>query len=512
MAKVFTFADMTKPASITGTPVTGGTLAASTTYYYRVIGTREAGTSQNYWVGKTKSSDEFSATTDATNRSVQISFTQPAGEGVISYRIFRSTTAGGTLNNAVACLTFLPRDVTYRSGTTITFVDTGYTANGGNTYLNVDTDPHGVLTVTNSSTGDRISIVDIYNADVAAGWGVIKKINANTYLVNCFLVTNGQFWSDREKNIIFTDGVFWNSSDLLFGAISGANQTSGGCNLIFTTQWLNSISPTTINAYRTNFIYQNPTLTLGQAFAGFSWSSGTIQDCTCERFRNFQPNSKTNCILKNFVMNGYDNAFSAGAGTFINVRMLQGSRPWQTSGASNIYGKGVFVDGAVYTVLWIGQNAVVNLVDSQFVNGGGCNIDSTGSVLNDKISFNLNVVNTNQTALTGVNVKVYDTNSTLVVDVNTDVNGNIVEQEITRRQYTVTNLTVNPPNNKYPFTIIVSKAGYETYTEKVTYLLSLAVIKTIALKQNVPMRVLAGDGVALALQPELGSSSLLKKV
>jgi hypothetical protein len=118
---------MTKPAAITGTPVAGGTLAANTTYYYRVIGTREpSGSTASYWAGKTKSSDEFSATTTATNKSVQISFTQPAGQGLLSYRIFRWTTAGGMLNNVTACIAFFPRDADYRSGTTITFTDTGY--------------------------------------------------------------------------------------------------------------------------------------------------------------------------------------------------------------------------------------------------------------------------------------------------------------------------------------------------------------------------------------------------
>jgi hypothetical protein len=50
-------------------------------------------------------------------------------------------------------------------------------------------------------------------------------------------------------------------------------------------------------------------------------------------------------------------------------------------------------------VLWIGLNNTVNLVDSQFVSIGIAITNATGSVLNDKISFNLNVVDSNQTAI-----------------------------------------------------------------------------------------------------------------
>lgn len=513
MPKVYAFQDMTKPASITGTAVAGGTLAENTTYYYRVIGTREAsGATASYWVGKTKSSDEFSVTTTATNKSVQISFTQPSGEGLLSYRIFRSTIPGGMLNNSTSCIAFYPKDVTYRSGTTITFTDTGYANVGGNTFLNIDTDPHGVLTLTGSATGDRYSIVDLYNADVAGGWGVIKKLDAHTYLVNCYVKMQSQFWNDTFKNIIWADGYDASSADMKFGSISGSNRTSGTCNIIITSQWLSGAGCNVLNAYRTNFLYVYPFengTSLG--LTSLTWSSGVIQDCTCEKFRGFTPFSATNCILKNFTYSGYDNAFGTGQASFINVRMLQGSRAWQTSGTSSIYGKGVFIDGG-NAILWIGLNNTVNLVDSQFVNVGSVNSNATGSVLNDKISFNLNVVDNNQVAVSGANVKIYDNSATLVVNVDTAASGSIAEQEITRRQYTVTNLTVNGPFNKYPFTIVVSKTGYETYTEKVSYLLSLAVVKTVALKQALKLRQTIEGDLLLALKPELGSISKLLKL
>lgn len=513
MAKTYSFQDMTKPSNCVATPVAGGTLVSGVRYYYRVIGTREAsGATGSYWVGKTQTSEEFSGVADVTNKSMQISFTQPAGEGVLTYRIFRSTTPNGYLNNPSACIAFYPKDVTYRSGTTITFVDTGYANTGSNTYLNLDTDPHGVLTISGSLTGDRFSIVDLYNADIANGWGVIKKIDAHTYLVNTYLVSQSQFWSDSFKTIIFADGWNCTSADLLFGRISGSNQTSGTCNIIVTSQWLSSLNPNILNAYRTNFLYVYPfEYGTGIGLTALSWSSGMVQDCTCEKFRNFTPNSAVNCILKNFIFSGYDNAFSTGRATFLDVKMLQGSRAWQTAGNSTIYGKGAFIDGG-NAVLWIGLNNTVNLVDSQFVNAGTCNNDSTGSVLNDKISFNLNVIDLNNTPISGANFKIYDKDNNLVVNVSTDANGNIAEQEVLRRQYTITGLVVSAPVNKYPFTLIVSKTGYETYTEKVSYLLSLAVVKTIALKPIIPVRQTNRGRSLAVIIPEQGSSSALVEI
>ena len=509
MAKVFTFQDMTKPAAITGTPVAGGTLAANTTYYYRVIGTRESsGAYASYWVGKTKSSDEFSATTNTVNKSIQISFTQPAGEGLLSYRIFRWTTSGGMLDQPSACIGFYPMDVTYRSGTTITFIDNGYANVGGNTYLNTTTDPHGVLTLSGSLTGDRFSIVDLYNADQSNGWNVIQRIDKNTYLVNCYLNLNNQFWSDSYKTIIFADAYTASGADMSFGIISGANQTSGTCNVIISSQWLASVGPNILNAYRTNFLYVYPWGATGNiGLCGLAYNSGIIQDCTCERFRNFTPNSSVNCTIKNFTFSAYDNAFSNGKATFLNVRMLQGSRAWQI-GTDVVSAKGVFVDGGAACLL-TGGAGTLNLVDSQFVNPFLVNASATGTVLNDKISFNMNVVDQTQTPISSANVKIYDNTSTLVVDVVTDSNGNIAEQEITRRQFTVTGTTVNPVINKYPFTIVISKTGFETYTEKVSYLLSLAVIKTIALNPIVNIRMSIDGKFLKAILPETGSSAKL---
>jgi phosphodiesterase/alkaline phosphatase D-like protein len=86
MAKTYSFTDFTTPSNEAAVAVAGGTLTASTTYYYRLIGVVYAAASSYNWRGKTKASAEFTATTDNTNKSIELSFDMPLGE-MGAYRI-----------------------------------------------------------------------------------------------------------------------------------------------------------------------------------------------------------------------------------------------------------------------------------------------------------------------------------------------------------------------------------------------------------------------------------------
>lgn len=66
--------------------------------------------------------------------------------------------------------------------------------------------------------------------------------------------------------------------------------------------------------------------------------------------------------------------------------------------------------------------------------------------------------------------------------------------------------------NQYPFNVVISKTGYETYTEKVSYLASVAVVKTVSLKPVKRIRFTVEAEFFIANQPELGSDSVLVKL
>jgi len=508
MAKLITFTDLPKPINCTATPTAGGSLVDGTTYYYRVIGTHSS--SAIYWFGKSKVSDEFSGTADASNGSMTISFDSPAGENNY-YRIFRSTVTNGQFGKS-KMITFYPDDATYNSGGTVTFVDTGYSTISSNYFLSETDDCHGRLTISGSTSGDKFSIVDLYNEDQTQGWGVIERISYDTYKVNTRLVlATGQYWADTKKTIIFVDGTEGSTQHWDFGTKSGTDQTEYGCHIISRTCWLTTYDWGELNAYRTTFEYVDE---YSSNYSGANFSSGIMQDCTVDTFRNFIPSGGSNCTIKNCIFSNFDNLFSASAANFDGVKCLGGSRIWQIGGSStNVVARGVVSEGA-YAVLVVNgvTGSSLTIIDT-IITGtamAGNYVGNNGFKYYDQFSYNLNVLDSSGDPIGSASVKIYDKDDTLVVDTTTDASGYITEQFITRVEgtaiypdYTYENFT--------PHTIVVSKEGYETYIENFTQLLSEPVVKIVALKTAKPIRI-STEGPVLALAPETGSSSLLKKL
>lgn len=492
MAKTITFTDFTTPTNLTLTAVAGGTLAANTTYYYSIIGVVKPKGGQVYqWDGRTRATAETSVQTTATDRSVQIQFNMPKGE-MGSYRVFRSTTAGGTINNGASILNLTPADVDVNTNGTVVFTDTGF-AVGGNCYLS-DLDVHGKIELAGSKSTDVFSIIDLYNADVAGNWGVIKKIDGNTYQVNAFIVFHdGMYWAEKDKTIIFNGGFDATKTNTTFttGQIDG-NKTTRGCDIIFSSEWLSSFTITNLYSYntvwRTRQSYHStysPT-----NFSSVSFTNGLVQDCLISGIRNFIPSGgTTNAKLKNITYVGFDNAFYSGSATFENVRLLTGSRAYQSGANGQITGRGLYVEGAQHGVmLFIGLNITVNLIDSQFDLVGSCLTDSTGSVFNDKVSLNMNITDSEGNPIEAT-IKVYDRENIEIVNTTSDSEGKITEQLLTRDTYTVDNKTISSADHRYPFKIIVSKPGYETYEEIVSYSASIPIVKSVALKKAIDVMV-----------------------
>lgn len=486
MAKTITFTDFTTPTNLTLTAVAGGTLAANTTYYYSIIGVVRPGTVY-VWNGRTRATAETSVQTTATDRSVQIQFNMPKGE-MGSYRVFRSTTAGGTINNASSIIDLLPADVDVNTNGTVVFTDTGFARTTNNCYLS-DLDVHGKIELAGSTSTDVFSIIDLYNADVAGNWGVIKKIDGNTYQVNAFIVFhNGMYWAEKDKTIIFNGGFDRTKTNTTFttGEIDG-NKTRRGCDIIFSSEWLSGFNITNLYSYntvwRTRQSYNSISSPIN--YSTVSFTNGLVQDCLISSIRNFTPSGgTTNAKLKNITYIGFDNAFYSGSATFENVRLLTGSRVYQSSAdGQTITGRGLYVEGG--NVMLFGRlNVTVNLIDSQFDSVGSCAADSTGSVFNDKVSLNMNITDSEGNPIEAT-IKVYDRENIEIVNTTSDITGKITEQLLIRDKYTVSNKTISSADHRYPFKIIVSKSGYETYEEIVSYSASIPIIKTVALKKAI---------------------------
>jgi len=95
MSKTITLQELPAPTNPSATPVAGGSLVASTTYFYKVVAVGP-GTSYNqgdsamWWASP--ASVEVSATTDATNKSIKLYWDNHADASV--WMLFRTTISG----------------------------------------------------------------------------------------------------------------------------------------------------------------------------------------------------------------------------------------------------------------------------------------------------------------------------------------------------------------------------------------------------------------------------------
>jgi hypothetical protein len=508
MAKAYSFVDVPQPLNVVATPVAGGTLAVRTWYYtiQSRMGTHP--TAVYAYNGKSLPSAEVSATTTAGNQSVQLVFEVPKGEAG-AYIIFRSTSPGGynDVYGAVA-LGSWPTDAANNVAGVVTWVDTGYAA-VTNVFLETQDKAHGVLTISGSTIGDKFSIADLYAADVAAGWGVILKLDESTYRINTYLYCDGQHWEDIRKVIIFGDACYAATSYFTFGAKVDLTPY-GGCTIIFKNSWFATLIFAELIAYDSTIKYEfscSGTTYNRIGFAAMYFTAGTIENCLLSRFRSVVPGSYVNCLIKNTIYAVSDVTFGTGSSQFINVQALSGTRVFQTSTGSIIEARGIYAADGYTTygvVLFIGKNAQVTFIDSIFlfpILASTLTTDSTGSWVKDCFSFNLTVFeHSSTTPIEAANVKIYDAESTLVVDGDTDSSGVLAEQIVVRQLATVDNLTVTT-TQQGPFKLIISMAGYETYIEYFDPVDSSAIVKTVGLKTAIDIMPILGEGIALRVDP-----------
>ncbi|MFZ4548832.1 MAG: hypothetical protein ACOYN4_15395 [Bacteroidales bacterium] len=512
MPKSVTFSDLATPTSLSAVAVAGGTLLPNTTYYYVVVAVFTVGTSpRNMDGGKSLASNEISVTTTSVNLSVSLTFNHPKGAGG-GYRIYRATAPGmyGT------CLNIAPLDSAINIGGACSYIDTGVSPSGNNSFQNTS---HGKLTLLGSTSADAFSIIDLYAASMAAGWGVVTKLDQSTYRVDAYIIGHsGIYWVDEEKTIIFADGFFAGSaSNYRFGRITGLI-TNRGCRLIFKAYHLTDFTPVTLNAFKTTFDWVLDYSPVYNSYSGLSYFSilfnaGTVQDCQSNKLRSFSPLSAANCTLKNFVCTEYDIGFSTGQATFLNVTGMAGSRPFQTSTNTVMRAKDLVSVGNTYTILTLGTNAQITLVNT---NGPAASFvalsDSTGTVVNELFTYNLTVYkNDGVTVVVGAAVKVYDAFGNLLVNRVTGGNGAIAEQELIFRKQTFVG-TVRTSTDYTPHKLEVSMPGYETYSCFTAYSGANATFHVVALKAIVISRPTIEGKILIATNPQAGSSSKLLEV
>lgn len=523
MTKIVTFTDLATPTALAGVAVAGGSLAANTTYYYIVQAVFDNGTYNSFAAGKSYSSLEIAVSTNATNRSITLTWNHPKGAGG-GYRIVRRAGASAKTGQHTVVNKDL-RDTTINSAGVCTWTDDGSTTDIGN-YIYQNTS-HGILVLTSTdSVNDVWSIVDLYNADVAGGWGVVNKLDESTYRVDAYVSINyaGAKWLDLDKTIIFADGFFTGGtgSTFTFGAFNAGNGvTSRGCRLIYKTYWLTNSSFPILYAYKTTFDWVGDyhpyyTTDSGLLPVGIYFASGIARDCMSNKMRKFVPTSAANCTLKNFVCTQADIAFNTGQATFDNVTGMYCSRLFQTSGSTTMTAKNAINTASMYTILVVGQNNNITMINSNVTPAsyaplGNCK----GTVVYEKFTYNLTVnQNVSATPISGASVKIYDAFNNLICDTTTNASGVIAEQTLIFRTqtYSDASTSVRTSTNYAPHKMVVSAPGFEIYTQFTNYTGAYATQHIVGLTRLNNIRQTIEGDLLLALKPELGSSSKLLKL
>jgi hypothetical protein len=173
MAKVITF---TKPTNaitdLSGSLSAGGTLAPNTTYYYVVLVLGNGASAISHYYGTLSGiSNEFSITTDSTNRTVNLTWS--AITGASRYLVFRRTTSGTHyLSSFLKDLVVSTNSAIDNGSSSISNPVLPLVPSGQLLPMGITPRIHGVgdLVYYGGTEADPITPQDIYNAAVANGW------------------------------------------------------------------------------------------------------------------------------------------------------------------------------------------------------------------------------------------------------------------------------------------------------------------------------------------------------
>jgi len=230
--------DVATPTNLAAVPEPGGNLASGITYYYRIASFRWCDENANIYSAW---SAEVSATTDDTNK--QIALTWDAMTNATGYLIQRTTTSGSYSVSGSNGLKAKQATSSPLAINTNNFTDN---ANGLYDWTGENIDLTKEVPVINisSNANDTIDMSNVYDADVAGGWGVI------TMLASPGIQTGGNATQKRNAGYFVRGGLKISSCQFIFPKIL---YTFLGC--------LQCSSTTTVTASRSHIFQTSPIYT-----------------------------------------------------------------------------------------------------------------------------------------------------------------------------------------------------------------------------------------------------------
>lgn len=526
MAKVITYTTLTAPINVVATPAAGGSLVAGSTYYYCVIAVFYNGATYTWEYGRSYCSAEVNATTDAVNKTINLTWTAVAGAG--GYRIYRckgqSIDATSTVMNTMLGVSVL----------TNSYTDNGTVAQQAyhTLYRN---DMEGTLNLSGGTSADPITMTDIYNADVAGGWNKIIKLSdlcfdlrvsdiylstANTYVRfsgNLILLLNAMIRSTNLSTTILQFGLRNSTYD----------STSDGCVVSF--KCANALAHTVIPTYYvyvydTTFIYDKYSYkgypnTGANSYGSFVIAYGECQDVIFKMFRYVTVS--TIATAKDIrIIDGQENAWNwATSGILKDIKIEATAIAVQYSVNSAASIDGLTIKKGGYIRLYACGSLCVITVKNSLVSAASW-YASPLATIKEQFDFNCFTKDNNGLAINLANVLIKNINGTTIFSGQSDINGIIPMQGLISRIFTFGNAIADPTNaistflttitSYSPYTITVSKAGYETFTE--LFSVSSKINKEITLKPVTKTRYTFEGKPLRALLPENGSSSKLIEI
>jgi hypothetical protein len=259
MAKTIGLYSLAAPTNLGLSLVAGGSLLPNTTYYYRIF----ACESKFGSVVISPRTATVSITTTTTNKSIKLTWTAIPGYTPSSaegncYHILRNTVDSFLDTDAVLMMT-TSSDTSSRKVTGVTYTDTG-SNHVDHCFPNFK---GGLPTIYVTSGADEwVSMWDIYQADLAAGWGrVLPSINTTFLDFGSEKAAGGNYYSMANIAIGYDSsgnaatGYFTHSAGALviYGALSSSNSAYVNLGALINTADGDTMLRTFMANYGSNF-------------------------------------------------------------------------------------------------------------------------------------------------------------------------------------------------------------------------------------------------------------------
>jgi hypothetical protein len=343
-------------------------------------------------------------------------------------------------------------------------------------------------TATASGAGST-NFAGLVTADTAGGWGKFTADASGTQIIcNALIVigdaTNACVFSDSDKQILFLNYTLASagslidvksSSTLSLGEVvnSGNKATKNGCSLTSLMNGGQSIlylvrarSGSTTNLYSCTFDASNIRHTL--SLRGNLWNCNLVRwielsGTNGESGGNY--NIYNTVVSNSFI--GLNNI--VGTVNKLTCYGLSYGIAFDTTGGNNLSFSNVFVRNSVtydINAFYLGVGKTGSLVNPDFDRYHILWAASNG-VLYRQYEFDLTVRDSAGNPLEDATCTIDDAAATEIFNVDTDANGAITTQTVSRGYYNQAN--GDTLQDYGPHTLTITKAGYATYTAKVIF-------------------------------------------